>query len=60
MKWFKFDGLPANFFSISPQNVETWLEGPSVFKIRGENQNLPPLLVSILLHGNETTGFYAL
>ena len=60
MKWFKFDGLPANFFNISPQNVETWLEGPSVFRIRGENQNLPPLLVSILLHGNETTGFYAL
>jgi succinylglutamate desuccinylase len=60
MKWFKFDGLPANFFNVSPQNIETWLEGPSVFKIKGENQDLPPLLVSTLLHGNETTGFFAL
>jgi succinylglutamate desuccinylase len=60
MKWFKFDGLPTNFFNVLPHNIENWLPGPSVFKIRGENPDQPPLLVSTLLHGNETTGFFAL
>lgn len=60
MKWFQFEGLPKEFFHVSPQNIETWLEGPTVFKIRGRDQKLPPLLISTLLHGNETTGFFAL
>jgi succinylglutamate desuccinylase len=60
LEWFKFDGMPADFFHVSPHNIETWLKGPAIFKIRGENQSLPPLLISTLLHGNETTGFLAL
>lgn len=58
MRWFTYDGIPPNFFQISPLGVEKEFKGPSVFHLRGKEER--PYVISTLLHGNETTGFFAL
>jgi len=54
----RFERLPDGFSDIPVEKLDTLLPGPSLIRIRGEEG--PPLFVSILLHGNETTGFDAM
>jgi succinylglutamate desuccinylase len=58
MRWYTYDGIPSNFFQITPLGVEKEFKGPSIFHIRGKEDR--PYIISTLLHGNETTGFFAL
>lgn len=58
MRWYTYDGIPSNFFQITPLGVEKEFKGPSIFHIRGREER--PYIISTLLHGNETTGFFAL
>ncbi len=58
MKLHLFESLPQAFATIPPREIGSLLPGPSLFFLEGERT--PPLFVSILLHGNETTGLLAL
>ncbi|PIQ95350.1 MAG: succinylglutamate desuccinylase [Nitrospinae bacterium CG11_big_fil_rev_8_21_14_0_20_56_8] len=58
MQLHLFDQLPAGFLEAEPETLHTCLPGPSLIRIEGEAS--PPLFVSTLLHGNETSGFYAI
>jgi hypothetical protein len=53
-----FDRLPDGFTGIAIEKLGSILPGPSLIRIEGEKGS--PLFVSILLHGNETTGFTAM
>jgi len=53
-----FDRLPDGFADVPLERLGSVLPGPSLIRIAGEEG--PPLFVSVLLHGNETTGFYAM
>jgi len=53
-----FNRLPDGFTGIGTEKLDSILPGPSLIRIEGENGS--PLFVSILLHGNETTGFTAM
>ncbi|HHE32260.1 MAG TPA: succinylglutamate desuccinylase [Chlorobaculum parvum] len=57
-KLHHFDRLPAGLANVSLDRLGTILPGPSLIRIAGEPG--PPLFVSVLLHGNETTGFLAM
>ncbi|NTV98695.1 MAG: succinylglutamate desuccinylase [Chlorobiaceae bacterium] len=52
------DGLPAGFEKIPVTELDTLFPGPSLIRIRGKKE--PPLFISVLLHGNEISGFLAL
>ena len=54
----RFERLPDGFIESPVEKIGTILPGPSLIQIAGEPG--PPLFVSILLHGNETTGFDAM
>ncbi|NTU97475.1 MAG: succinylglutamate desuccinylase [Chlorobiaceae bacterium] len=54
----KMDGLPAGFEVIPVTGLDTLLPGPTLIRIRGRKE--PPLFISVLLHGNEISGFLAL
>jgi succinylglutamate desuccinylase len=48
------DSLPDGFFDISIANIREVFPRPTLIHLRGENPRV--LFVSILLHGNESTG----
>ena len=52
------DRLPKGFLDCPVNRLDTLLDGPTLIRLRGERQ--PPLFVSVLLHGNEVSGFLAL
>ena len=54
----RYERLPDAFIDAKIEKIGTILTGPSLIQIAGEPG--PPLFVSILLHGNETTGFDAM
>ena len=49
--------LPDGFFSAEAEDLHEILKSPTLFHLQGINPQ--PLFISTLLHGNETTGFYA-
>lgn len=53
-----FKEIPDGFLEISATEIHTILSGPSLIELDGKKNK--PLFISILLHGNETTGLYAL
>jgi succinylglutamate desuccinylase len=53
-----YDGLPQALLTAQPQQLADVLGGPSLIHLPGRREQ--PLFVSVLLHGNETTGFVAL
>lgn len=53
-----FDQLPDGFADTPLERLGSILPGPSLIRIEGRQG--APLFVSVLLHGNETTGFYAM
>lgn len=52
------NGIPEGFTEIEPCDIASVFPGPAIMHIEGERQ--PPLFISALLHGNETTGLLAL
>jgi succinylglutamate desuccinylase len=54
----RLDAVPAGLITTAPERLHRILPGPSLIHLEGRLR--PPLFVSVLLHGNETTGFIAL
>lgn len=52
------DALPAGFLDCPVNRLDTLFEGPTLIRLEGRQS--PPLFVSVLLHGNEVSGFLAL
>lgn len=52
-----FTGEPEGFCSAQASDLEELLGGPGLIEIAGRRE--PPLFLSVLLHGNETTGLDA-
>jgi succinylglutamate desuccinylase len=53
-----YQDLPEGLLQAKPAELADVLDGPSLIHLPGRRDN--PLFVSVLLHGNETTGFLAL
>ncbi len=51
------DNLPDGLLDIPAEGLADLLGGPTLFHLPGRRPE--PLFVSVLTHGNETTGFYA-
>lgn len=53
------EALPDSFFEIDhPSRLREVFDGPTLLTLEGDARE--PLMISTLLHGNETTGFFAL
>jgi len=52
------DTLPDGLLEVEARRVHEYLTGPTLFHLAGERE--PPLFVTVLAHGNETTGWEAL
>jgi hypothetical protein len=53
----EIDILPEGLLDARVEALDALLGGPTLIHLRG--RNLQPLFVSVLLHGNEDAGFYA-
>ncbi len=53
----RFDHFPDLLLDLPPSGLWQRLRGPTLFHLRGRQAR--PLFVSVLLHGNEDTGWYA-
>lgn len=51
------DQLPEGLLSIRPEDIMQVLDGPTLINLQGRRDDV--LVMSVLLHGNETTGFLA-
>jgi len=58
MKLNILDKLPENFFKLKPTQLNKLWGAPTLIHLKGEKKQ--PLFISTLLHGNETSGFFAL
>jgi succinylglutamate desuccinylase len=54
----QFDHLPDNLLQAGTEDLLELLSIPTLIHLEGDNKQ--PLFISTLLHGNETTGFYAI
>jgi len=54
----QLDALPEGLLETTPAQLHALLPGPTLIHLPGKLG--PPLFVSVLLHGNEPTGFYAI
>ncbi|MGZ5526506.1 MAG: M14 family metallopeptidase [Methylomonas sp.] len=54
----QFTGLPAGLLDASAENLHQLIPQPALFHLPGKRPDA--LFVSVLLHGNEPTGFLAL
>lgn len=52
-----FDGIPAGLLDCPATELASALGGPALIRIRGARE--PALFVSVLLHGNEVSGWNA-
>jgi succinylglutamate desuccinylase len=53
----QLDHVPQGLIEIDPERLHTILPGPTLIHLQGRHES--PLFISILLHGNEPTGLYA-
>ncbi|KUO69473.1 MAG: peptidase M14 [Alphaproteobacteria bacterium BRH_c36] len=58
LRLHRFDDLPGQILDVAARELWQHLPGPSLFEIAGREHR--PLFVSVLLHGNEDTGWSAL
>ena len=54
----QIDYLPKELLTATPQSLHSLFPEPTLFHLTGKHKE--PLFVSVLLHGNEPTGFLAL
>jgi len=52
------DHLPPGLLEVPPVQINQVLAGPTLIHLKGRRE--PPLFISVLLHGDEITGFLAL
>ncbi len=52
------NAYPEELLTISAKSLHTLIPEPTLFHLSGKRKD--PLFISVLLHGNETTGFLAL
>lgn len=52
------ESIPEGLWDLGPTEIHKVLDGPTLFHLKGEKES--PLFISTLLHGNETSGYYAL
>lgn len=57
LKLTEFHELPPGLLDVGARRLDSVLPGPSLIHLPGERAQ--PLFVSVLLHGNETTGLQA-
>jgi hypothetical protein len=50
--------IPDGLLTTPPTELYKIIDGPTLVHLPGEREN--PLFVSVLLHGNETTGYFAI
>ena len=53
----QFEQLPEGLLDLEARQLEGLLGGPSLFRLDGRQGD--SLFVSVLMHGNETTGWEA-
>ncbi len=53
----ELDYIPSGLLELDAPRLESALERPTLVHLKGRRE--PPLLVSVLMHGNETTGWEA-
>ena len=53
----QYNELPDGFLNIAAENIHKVMAKPSLIHLQGKDPR--PLFICTLLHGNETTGFYA-
>lgn len=53
----QLDYIPKGLLDSTPESLHTLLAKPTLIHLTGKHQE--PLFVSVLLHGNEPTGFFA-
>ncbi|MGR8933467.1 MAG: M14 family metallopeptidase [Gammaproteobacteria bacterium] len=53
----QFDVLPEGLLDISPEQLHSLISVPTLFHLNGKKK--PALFVSVMLHGNEPSGFLA-
>jgi len=58
MELKQLKSIPEALLTIDSQSLHTLVPQPTLFHLPGKNKK--PLFISVLLHGNETTGFLAL
>jgi succinylglutamate desuccinylase len=59
LKLTEITALPAGFFTLkSPRELHKLMPNPTLLHLEGRRE--PRLFVSVLLHGNEDTGFFAI
>lgn len=58
MELRELQALPAGLLDLPPRALHEVLGGPTLIHLAGQRE--PALFVSVLLHGNETTGWEAL
>ena len=49
------DGLPPGLLDVEARALERWLGAPTLLRLKGRERT--PVLISVLLHGNETSGW---
>ena len=54
----QYNELPEGFLNAKAETLHHILEKPSLIHLKGKESE--PLFISTLLHGNETTGLYAI
>ena len=52
------EGSPEQLLTATPETLHTLYPNPTLFHLSGKQKQ--PLFISVLLHGNEPTGFFAL
>ena len=52
------ESVPESLLSIAPEDIKQLFQKPTLIHIDGTNKDA--IFISTLLHGNETTGFYAM
>ena len=51
----RIDGLPPGLLDVEARALNDWLGAPTLLRLRGRERT--PILISVLLHGNETSGW---
>lgn len=59
LELIELDSLPAGLLTLaSPRALDTLMPNPTLLHLQGKRE--PRLFISVLLHGNEDTGFFAI
>ena len=51
----RIDGLPPGLLDVQARALADWLGAPTLLRLKGRERT--PMLISVLLHGNETSGW---